>query len=132
MAEMVGTALAQEVVSRAVSFVLGNIEKASQDHKAHKAERLEIAVSELEFALERTGKLPITDLSLLHRRKMFKRAYIEGTGLLNKHKQKLCKARLNTDNVRRIEWFADHACRGVETVLEYCFEDHKLRGSQVT
>lgn len=50
----------------------------------HNVERLKMAVSQLEFALERTRKLPITDVSLLNQRKMFKLAYIEATGLLTK------------------------------------------------
>ncbi|KXG23738.1 hypothetical protein SORBI_3008G133900 [Sorghum bicolor] len=54
---------------------------AAGQHK-HNVERLKMAVSQLEFALERTGKLPITDVSLLDQRKMFKLAYVEGTDLL--------------------------------------------------
>ena len=45
-----------------------------------------MALSELEFALEISAKLPITDVSLLRHRKVFKHAYIEATHLFNKHK----------------------------------------------
>jgi hypothetical protein len=84
MAEMVGSAIVQEGMSRAVSFMLGKyMEKASEGHNA---ERLEMALSELEFALERTAKLPITEASLLRRRKLLKRGYVEGIDLLKKHK----------------------------------------------
>jgi len=62
MAEMVCSALVQETVSRGVSFELGRREeKASQGHVT---ERVEMAVSELEFALERAMELPIRHLSL--------------------------------------------------------------------
>ena len=54
--------------------------------RAHIIARLEMALSRLEFALERTGKMPITYVSLLRRRKIIKRAYAEGTDLLEKHK----------------------------------------------
>ena len=85
MAEMVCSALVQETVSRGVSFVLGKREeKASQGHLM---ERLEMAVSELEFALERAQELRIRHLSLICRRKQIKSAYVEATELLDKHKQ---------------------------------------------
>ncbi|WVZ73652.1 LOW QUALITY PROTEIN: hypothetical protein U9M48_021937 [Paspalum notatum var. saurae] len=77
MAEMVGSAVIQEAVSRGVSFMLGKRKKASQGHM----------IERLEFALERSAKLPITDISLIHRRKMVKCAYIEAAELLDKHKQ---------------------------------------------
>ncbi|GJN10403.1 hypothetical protein PR202_ga28493 [Eleusine coracana subsp. coracana] len=79
-----GTApVVQEFVTRAVSFIFSNCGV----QEPHSAERLEMAVSELEFVLERTAKLPITDLSLLRRRKMFKLAYAEGTDLFHMHRQ---------------------------------------------
>nr|CAB3455592.1 unnamed protein product [Digitaria exilis] len=81
---MVGSAIVQEGMSRAVSLMLGkHFEKTS---RGHSAERLEMALSELEFALERTAKLPITEATLLRRRKVLKHGYIEGMDLLNKHK----------------------------------------------
>ncbi|CAM0145198.1 unnamed protein product [Urochloa decumbens] len=87
MAEMVGSAVVQEAVSRVSSFVLGKRkDKASEGHNI---ERLEMALSELEFALERSVKLPITDVSLICRRKVLKHAYAEGRNLLNKHKRPL-------------------------------------------
>ncbi|XP_066393146.1 uncharacterized protein [Miscanthus floridulus] len=85
MAEMVCSALVQETVSRGVSFALGKREeKASQGHLM---ERLEMAVSQLEFALERAQELRIRHLSLISRRKQIMSAYVEATELLDKHKQ---------------------------------------------
>ncbi|KAF8653488.1 hypothetical protein HU200_062237 [Digitaria exilis] len=150
MAEIVGSVLVQEGLSKAVSFLLGKRqEKASE---ALNAERLEMAVSELEFALERTAKLPVTDVSLLHRRKMISRAYLEGTELLNKHRSSqqplqeqgqqhksqakrkrwiiaralsvTSSAVLKTDDIRRFEWFADHARRFVRDVESGCSLRH--------
>ncbi|CAL5091670.1 unnamed protein product [Urochloa decumbens] len=84
MGEMVASALAQEGVSSVSSYISTKLDdKAS---RAHNIARLEMALSRLEFVLERTAKMPITYVSLLRRRKMFERAYIEGTDLLNKHK----------------------------------------------
>lgn len=125
MADMVGSAIVQEGLSRAVSFVL---EKASEGHNA---DRLQMALSELELVLERSTRWTITDVSLLRRWKLLEHAYVEGVDLLNKHKlqdhQELrqgakrkrwitsvmnnlsisCFSGLNTEDVRRFEWFAD-------------------------
>ena len=84
MAEMVGSAVIQEAVSRVSSFVLGKRE--DKEPKGRIIERLEMALAELEFALERSVKLPITDSSLLHRRKVINHAYTEAANLLDKHK----------------------------------------------
>ncbi|CAN6181068.1 unnamed protein product [Urochloa humidicola] len=143
MAEMVGSAIVQEGMSRAVSFMLGkHLEKASEGHST---ERLEMALSELEFALERTAKPPITETSLLHHMKVLKRGYVEGMDLLNKHKMHghqehrqgvkrkrwiICSKNLsvspsslggfNMDDVRRFEWFADCAGKFVRDVESGC------------
>ncbi|KAF8713968.1 hypothetical protein HU200_027955 [Digitaria exilis] len=141
MAEMVGSAIVQEGMSRAVSLMLGkHFEKTS---RGHSAERLEMALSELEFALERTAKLPITEATLLRRRKVLKHGYIEGMDLLNKHKlqgnqdlrQGVKRKRwitysmnlsvssyggLNMDDVRRFEWFADCAGKFIRDVESGC------------
>ncbi|RLM58565.1 hypothetical protein C2845_PM18G05960 [Panicum miliaceum] len=138
---MVGSAVIQEVVSRVSSFVLGKRE--DKESKEHIIERLEMALAELEFALERSVKLPITDVSLLHRRKVIKHAYTEAASLLHKHKwqsqqedkeierishgrslsflsliglkkdESLC---LSCSDVRRFEWFADCAGKFVRDV----------------
>ncbi|XP_062186388.1 uncharacterized protein LOC133889976 [Phragmites australis] len=84
MVGMLGSALAQEGVNGVSSYIASKLEDNAS--RAHIMARLEMALSQLEFALERTGKLPITYISLLRRMKMFKSAYIEGTDLLNKHK----------------------------------------------
>ena len=134
MAEIVISAFVQETVSRAVSFVLDKREEKASE--SHSLERLEMALSELQFSLERTANLPITDISLLQRRKVLKLAYINGTDLLDKHRRQALQkdqdirqgvkrkrrwippaknlttssfAGLNRDDVRRFEWFADCA-----------------------
>lgn len=88
------SALAHECVSRVSSYISSNKfdDKVS---RAHIIARIEMALSRLEFALEGTGKMPITYVSLLRRWKIIKRAYIEGTDLLKKHKQdvSLCPTR---------------------------------------
>ena len=151
MAEMVCSALVQETVSRGVSFALGRREeKASQGHLT---ERLEMAVSELEFALERAMELPIRHLSLLQRRKMIKRAYVEAMELLDKHKQQAMPpgqeelpqvvnkrkrwfncaeknmsiapfAGLSTDDIGRFERYADFAGRFVRDLESGCSLHH--------
>ncbi|CAM0954828.1 unnamed protein product [Alopecurus aequalis] len=81
---MVASALVQEGVSGVLSLAASQRdEKASQGHLL---ERLEMAQSELEFALERSGKTPITDVSLLRRRMMLKCAFQECTLVFHKHR----------------------------------------------
>ncbi|KAL6647136.1 hypothetical protein ACP70R_014573 [Stipagrostis hirtigluma subsp. patula] len=87
MGDIVASALVQEGVSGVSSYVSSKLEEKAS--RAHLMVRLEMALSRLEFALERTGKMPITYVSLLRRRKVLKQAYIEGTDLLNKHKLQL-------------------------------------------
>ncbi|CAN6202910.1 unnamed protein product [Urochloa humidicola] len=84
-AQVVGGAVLQEMVSRGASLVLGKRkDKASQREYQ---ERLKKAVHEVEFILERTAKLPITEVSLLRDRIELKRDFIQaGWLLLNKHK----------------------------------------------
>uniref|UniRef100_A0A0D3GPN2 Rx N-terminal domain-containing protein n=1 Tax=Oryza barthii TaxID=65489 RepID=A0A0D3GPN2_9ORYZ len=84
MAEAVASALVQETVSGVFSYLSSNrTEKAS---KRHNMERLEMAHSELDLALERSSKLPITDASLLRQRKIYKRAYDECGDVLHRCK----------------------------------------------
>ncbi|TVU40835.1 hypothetical protein EJB05_14315, partial [Eragrostis curvula] len=96
---MVGSALAQEGVSGVSSYISGKLEENAS--RAHTVARLEMALSQLEFALERAGKLPITYVSLLRRMKMLKRAYLQGTDLLSKHKKLLVAAEEDQDVGRR-------------------------------
>ncbi|KAF8713978.1 hypothetical protein HU200_027966 [Digitaria exilis] len=147
---MVGSAVIQEVVSRVSSFLLGKCE--DMESKGHIIERLEMALAEMEFALERSVKLPITDVSLLHRRKVIKHAYLEATNLLEKHKRRqpqqenkeieripngrslssLSLISLNKDeslclscsDVQRFEWFADCASKFVRDVESGCSLRH--------
>jgi hypothetical protein len=145
---VVASALVQEGVSRVVSFVLGKGEE--QVSQEHNAERLKMALSALELALERTGKLPITDVSLIRRWHKFKHAYIEGRDLLNKHtmqaqeeieqgvKRRKCwkdiffssvsspggAGLISTDDVRRFAWLADCADKFVRDVETGCSLRH--------
>lgn len=86
MAEMVASTVVQEVLGGAVSYLSGNREKVSERHNL---EKLEMAHAQLEHALERSSKLPITDVSLLRQRRMFKRAYEECSEVVEK-----CKVRI--------------------------------------
>jgi hypothetical protein len=63
MGEMVASALAQEGVSRLSSYISTKLDDRAS--RAHIVARLERALYRLEFALERTAKMPITYVSLL-------------------------------------------------------------------
>ncbi|KAL6647140.1 hypothetical protein ACP70R_014577 [Stipagrostis hirtigluma subsp. patula] len=85
MAGVLGSAVVQEAISRVASIIFRQREeKASREHNI---ERLEMAHTELELAIERSSKLPITEVSLLRRRKFLKRAYEECSDVLNGCKQ---------------------------------------------
>ncbi|KAF2921242.1 hypothetical protein DAI22_07g016101 [Oryza sativa Japonica Group] len=83
---MVASTVVQEVLGGAVSYLSSNREKVSERHNL---EKLEMAHAQLEHALERSSKLPITDVSLLRQRRMFKRAYEECSEVVEK-----CKVRI--------------------------------------
>ncbi|WVZ61707.1 hypothetical protein U9M48_011537 [Paspalum notatum var. saurae] len=87
MAEMLFSVVVQEAISKGVSFVLDKREEKKASSQGHLMERMEMAVGDLELALERSAKLPITEVSLLQRRKAIKFAYAEAMELLDKHKQ---------------------------------------------
>ncbi|KAL6880275.1 hypothetical protein ACP4OV_011840 [Aristida adscensionis] len=85
---MAGTllqAVVQEAISKVSSAVLTKHEEKA--YREHGIERLEMAHTELELAVERSGKFPITDVSLLHRRKILKRALEECSDLLHRSKR---------------------------------------------
>jgi hypothetical protein len=85
MADMVGSAVVQETVSRITSYLFS---KCDYDKIAgftgHDIERLEMAHTELEFALERSARMPIMDVSLLRRRKLLERAFKDCGDLLHR------------------------------------------------
>ncbi|KAG2639668.1 hypothetical protein PVAP13_2KG021900 [Panicum virgatum] len=84
MGEMVASTLAQEGVSRVFSSISAKFDDRAS--RAHNVRRLDIALSRVEYAIERTAKMPITCVSLLRRWKMLMSVYNEGVHLLNKHK----------------------------------------------
>jgi len=81
---MVASTLAQEGVSRVFSSISAKFDDRAS--RAHNVRRLDIALSRMEYAFERTAKMPITCVFLLRRWKMLMSAYNEGVDLLNKHK----------------------------------------------
>ncbi|CAM0885534.1 unnamed protein product [Alopecurus aequalis] len=148
MAEIVASVLVQEGVSGVFSLAASHHEeKVSQGHLL---ERLEMAQSQLEFSLERSSKMPISDVSLLRRRMMLKCAFNECTLLLHKHKHELPgdeeaeprssirrkimhavqhsvwyfsspkKDVLARSEVRRFEWFAEKAGEFIRDVESDC------------
>ncbi|CAN6180243.1 unnamed protein product [Urochloa humidicola] len=101
MAEMVAGAIFQEAVSRGLSYALGKRKERAPE--GHSEERLEMAVAKLGLALERSVKLPMIDVWLIHRRKMLKRAYDEAANLLLNHKR---RQSLQRDHSVPKRWFA--------------------------
>ncbi|CAL4930877.1 unnamed protein product [Urochloa decumbens] len=127
MADMVASALAQEGVSRASSYLSAKLEDTAS--VTHNLARLEMALSRLEFALERTARMPITHVSLLRRVKMLKSAHAEGTALLNKHKLGQ-EARAVTRRYPFLEWI-DRARNFPISSLLGIIKDHCLSSTAV-
>ena len=65
MARMVASAFVQEIVSRVTSYLFSKLDDKVEASRGHYAERLEMVHTELELALERSARMPITDVSLL-------------------------------------------------------------------
>ncbi|CAL5078075.1 unnamed protein product [Urochloa decumbens] len=81
-----GAAVVQEAVSRTIPVVLGKRkDKASQGQYL---ERLSKAVKEVEFVLERTAKMPITEVSLLRDRFELKRDFVQAAALLDRRRKR--------------------------------------------
>ncbi|RLN04114.1 hypothetical protein C2845_PM13G02850 [Panicum miliaceum] len=95
------SALAQEGVSRVSSYISTKLDDRAS--RAHSIERLEMALSRLEFVLERTRKMPMTHVSLLQRRNKLESAYIEGRDLLNKHKPRVLESHEEVGQVAVVE-----------------------------
>ncbi|CAN6222310.1 unnamed protein product [Urochloa humidicola] len=91
MAGILGSAVVQETISRVSSIIFRKQEEKSS--RKHSIERLEMAYTELELAIERSGKFPITDVSLLRRRKILKRAFKECGDVLHR-----CKMQAQEDD----------------------------------
>ncbi|CAD6343252.1 unnamed protein product [Miscanthus lutarioriparius] len=106
-------ALPSAVVEEGVSTVFSYISTKVED-KASRADtiaRLEIALARLDIALEKTGRIPITYVSLLRSRKDIKGVYMEGTELLNKHKkpQNENDGHVVVRSSSYLQWIADRA-----------------------
>ncbi|KAL6630611.1 hypothetical protein ACP70R_021773 [Stipagrostis hirtigluma subsp. patula] len=109
MEDKVASALVQEGVSRVSSYISSKIQEKAT--RVQIVSRLEMAVSKLELALERSGKLPITDVALLRRMKIIKHAYIEGKDLLNKHKLQLVEGQQEIEQVVTASSFLERVTR---------------------
>ncbi|CAM0953210.1 unnamed protein product [Alopecurus aequalis] len=83
MAEAVESAVVQEVVSGVFSFLRNSHEESASQSRL--MERLTMAHLDLKFSLERSMKLPITEVSLLQKRMMLKHAFEECRDVLKKH-----------------------------------------------
>ena len=84
MARMVASAFVQETVRRVTSYLFSKLDDKVEASRGHYAERLEMAHTELELALERSARMPITDVSLLRRRKLLERAFEDCEYLLHR------------------------------------------------
>jgi len=102
MAEMVGSAVAEETLKQVVSVLIGKQrqeeETAGESETEQNLERLEMAQIKLEAALEASRGWHIRDASLLRWRRKLKRAAQECDNTL-----RLCKQRAVEDEAREQE-----------------------------
>ena len=93
MANMLASAFVQETVNRVTSYLFSKLDDNKEmASRGHYVERLEMAHTELELALERSARMPITDVSLLRRRKLLERAFEDCEYLLHR-----CNKQQTTD-----------------------------------
>ncbi|WVZ73650.1 hypothetical protein U9M48_021935 [Paspalum notatum var. saurae] len=96
-------------------------------------ERLEMAVSDLELALERSAKLPITDIALLQRRNMIKLCSLLHYTFCNPIARHLLEGKSLTYELEQgtqlrslYIWSICSEERGVEAVLRYRYVDSTM------
>ena len=122
------SAVVEEGVSKVFSYISTKVEdKAS---RADTIARLEIALSRLDIALEKTGRIPTTYISLLRSRKVLKRVYMEGIELLNKHKpQDENDGHVVVRSSSYLQWIADRAANFSISSLVGLGKEKKLSSS---
>ncbi|KAF8783616.1 hypothetical protein HU200_000469 [Digitaria exilis] len=124
MDSVLGSAVVQEAISRVTSIIF--VKREEKESRKHNIEKLEMAHTELELAIERSGKLPITDVSLLRRRKILKRAYKECSDVLHR-----CKHQAQEDEdieggfTPSDSSFAKRIARATESSFAYFFPTGK-------
>jgi hypothetical protein len=125
-------ALSSAVIEQSTSKVFSYISTKIED-KASRADtvaRLEIAPSRLDIALEKTGRIPITYVSLLRSRKVLKSVYTKGIDLLNKHKQQEENdGHVVVRSSSYLQWIADRAANFSISSLVGLGKEKKLSSS---
>ncbi|KAK3124333.1 hypothetical protein QOZ80_7BG0585180 [Eleusine coracana subsp. coracana] len=121
MAEMVVSSVVQEGVNRMSSYISGKLEE--KELRENSIARLEMALSRLEFDLERTAEWPITYvyISLIRRRMVLKQVYKEGTDLLEELKLQAVEG---GQQIR--QWVIDCADKFVTDVESVCPLRHDI------
>ncbi|CAL5047004.1 unnamed protein product [Urochloa decumbens] len=124
MAEMVGSAVAEETLKQVVSSLIGSKQQHQEEETAaagdisggveQQVERLEMAQIKLEAALQTSRRWHIRDASLLRWRRKLKRAAHECGDALRERKQRAAQDEATEQEVRgssfpRRQWLADGA-----------------------
>ncbi|KAL6902071.1 hypothetical protein ACP4OV_004947 [Aristida adscensionis] len=113
MAEIVGSAVATEAVSRISSFLLG--ERPSHESVHDKAERLELAVLKIHSVVAVSEDTHVSHLPLLQWKAKLKRVAKEGDELLHAHKKQILQcnngASSSSSSSSSISQFLIHAAK---------------------
>ncbi|RLN28549.1 hypothetical protein C2845_PM05G22920 [Panicum miliaceum] len=126
MAEIVGSAVASEAVSRVSSFLSGD--KTSHESVEDKAERLEMAVLKIRSVVAVSDHLHISHLPLLHWKAKLKRIAEEGDDLLHMHKKRHLACSRVSDNTTGNS-ISQYLIQAAKRFVPFCHKEDELSDS---
>ncbi|RCV09311.1 hypothetical protein SETIT_2G017100v2 [Setaria italica] len=132
MEDIVSSAVVQETVNQVLSGLVKKYEEIDESDANRNLERLEMAHTRLEVALEISGKWQITDASLLRWRRKLKHAAQECDDMLHKCKQRILEDEQMEQRVRNSSFPSRiaHATKSFVSSIISC-DNNKLMRSAV-
>ncbi|CAN6351300.1 unnamed protein product [Urochloa humidicola] len=123
MAEIVGSAVASEAVSRVSSFLSGD--KTSHESVEDKAERLEMALLKIRSVVAVSEDLHISQLPLLHWKAKLKRVAEEGDDLLHMHKKRALECNDVSDSTAGNS-ISQYLIQAARRFVPFCHKEDEL------
>ncbi|CAD6334071.1 unnamed protein product [Miscanthus lutarioriparius] len=132
MAEIVGSAVASEAVSRVVSSFLSGDKTSQQESVEDKAERLEMAVLKIRSVVAVTEHLRISHLPLLQWKAKLKRVAEESDDLLHLHKKQTLQCSRASDSTTTGNSISQYLIRAAKHFVPFRRKEDELRLSDST